>query len=698
MKLVSRFILIVFVIGLNIGCVTKLDQPRNGELIRENTIIKLQTQSYTDSSEVGKIIILFYEENGLLFLKKEILPYNENLIEIKKGMYNIYLIANYLNNINENKFIYEDSIKDLKILLSSYSDLENNKILVGRALNIVIGNESRINLSLSRIYSKLSIHIDTTQLNSDVKIKIKRITLNSIPKYITPFKDFKALDEGDLLEKIEFTDLTEILLTQNMQGVLLPSNSNQKEKIPPYPLSEISTNLEIETEYISSIYKGVVKYRIYLGENNTTNFNIKRGVNYILKIIFNGQGLDQFSWRISEYTLKQLITHISLFPKTITFTSANSTFFVVSNILPQEAEKEDLVWVSSNSDVCTVDSIGTLYPVSNGSCKITTHSKFNPFIRDSIQVFVDFEVPDKKIETLNIVEDSLSFIYQESLVHNLSLEIYPINATNQTITWSSSDSTIATISTNGTIYPKMPGITYIKAESKDGSHLKDSVLVRVRYADAESIVVASEFDSYDNISKVAPNFLIDKSVSEGVFAEEFFSVRILPKNANQNLPIIWSLEKVENDPTKMASIIQVNAKTVKIRTKSLITVNSNRGPIMLKIKYGNLTHSLPIRIYESVPIKFLWSELMDLESNIEIKGIMPQFKMHLPYKVDFTLPLILIQGSSGYIYSSPQIGEIWNDPFLPQNFQSFLSEFQTSRIINGYEFSNVKNCYYYISQ
>lgn len=62
----------------------------------------------------------------------------------------------------------------------------------------------------------------------------------------------------------------------------------------------------------------------------------------------------------------------------------------------------------------------------------------------------------------------------------LSTSITPSNATDQTVTWASSDTSVATIDENGRVYARKAGKTIITAVAKDGSNVRETCTVTVK--------------------------------------------------------------------------------------------------------------------------------------------------------------------------------------------------------------------------
>ncbi len=91
----------------------------------------------------------------------------------------------------------------------------------------------------------------------------------------------------------------------------------------------------------------------------------------------------------------------------------------------------------------------------------------------------------KKVTSLKITNLNSNFItLQKGGAFTIKPQILPSKATNKKVTWSSSDKTIATVSSKGVVKANKEGICEVTGTTKDGSNKKVSFLVKV-YTDTE---------------------------------------------------------------------------------------------------------------------------------------------------------------------------------------------------------------------
>lgn len=88
-----------------------------------------------------------------------------------------------------------------------------------------------------------------------------------------------------------------------------------------------------------------------------------------------------------------------------------------------------------------------------------------------------------KVSTITIVGGKKTMTVGESYTVE-AVRVVPDNATNKEVTWSSSNPSVASIDTNGTVTAKAAGTATITATAKDGQGAKDSFVMTVKKADS----------------------------------------------------------------------------------------------------------------------------------------------------------------------------------------------------------------------
>lgn len=138
------------------------------------------------------------------------------------------------------------------------------------------------------------------------------------------------------------------------------------------------------------------------------------------------------------------------------------TLILTATITPSDASYKTVTWTSSNGTVATVDQNGKVTAKSVGTAKIKATA-------DGVTAECTITVEEKVIPvesiTLNKIEAEI-FVGAEE---KLTATVLPEDATNKDVTWTSSDTTIATVDSNGKVTAKSVGTAIITAKAGDKS-------------------------------------------------------------------------------------------------------------------------------------------------------------------------------------------------------------------------------------
>ena len=144
-------------------------------------------------------------------------------------------------------------------------------------------------------------------------------------------------------------------------------------------------------------------------------------------------------------------------------------------LTPAKVYNSKLSWVSSNENVVTVDANGTVRGTGVGEATVTctTTDGTNLSATKSFTVYqpvTSLKASDSKV---------LLFAGQTKTV---SAAAMPEDATDKSVTWSSSKDSVATVSEDGTIRAVGQGTAVITATAKDGSNRTCKIAVTVEPA------------------------------------------------------------------------------------------------------------------------------------------------------------------------------------------------------------------------
>lgn len=187
-------------------------------------------------------------------------------------------------------------------------------------------------------------------------------------------------------------------------------------------------------------------------------------------------------WRKGSYNSYTVyVSGVELAQNAMTiYTGETAT--LTATVKPSDADNQNVSWTSSNPTVATVDANGNVSAVSPGTATITVTTKdgnYTATCEVTVQQRVTAVTLDKTEVTLKVNETV-----------TLTATVAPDNASNKSVTWTSSDSSKATVDSNGNVTAVKAGTVTITATTND-SNIKATCLVTVS-ADVEDATKKEE--------------------------------------------------------------------------------------------------------------------------------------------------------------------------------------------------------------
>ncbi len=153
--------------------------------------------------------------------------------------------------------------------------------------------------------------------------------------------------------------------------------------------------------------------------------------------------------------------------------NVNQTLQLIATVTPEIASNKTVTWSSSDPIIANVNNDGLVTAFADGNATITATTTDGTNLSASCNLTVT-SIP---VASIKLNKTRLTLDIDES--YQLVATITPTNATDKTIVWSSSDTTIATVSDNGLVIPNEPGDAVITASTTDGTNLSASCQVTV---------------------------------------------------------------------------------------------------------------------------------------------------------------------------------------------------------------------------
>jgi len=133
---------------------------------------------------------------------------------------------------------------------------------------------------------------------------------------------------------------------------------------------------------------------------------------------------------------------------------------LTATVTPEDATNPGVMWASSDPEICTVDQDGNVTAIRAGTAVISATAKDNVHMAQCA-VTVTIPVTGVTLNTayLSIIKDASDILYAT---------VWPADATNKAITWSSSNSAVCSVNQSGVITGTGVGTATITATTQDG--------------------------------------------------------------------------------------------------------------------------------------------------------------------------------------------------------------------------------------
>ena len=196
------------------------------------------------------------------------------------------------------------------------------------------------------------------------------------------------------------------------------------------------------------------------------------------------------------------VTSITVNPTTATL-DIGKTLQLNYVITPKDAVEQTVTWSSDNTTVASVNVNGLVTSFSAGTAKITATTKDGGYTA-SCAVTV---VPDPvSVTGITVNPSTATLILNKTL--QLNYVITPSNADVQTVTWSSDNTSVATVSSSGLITAISEGKAEITVTTNDGSYTASCTI---------TVQIDIDWLTNYNIVKDGPNWGAERIAFEDAF-------------------------------------------------------------------------------------------------------------------------------------------------------------------------------------
>lgn len=210
--------------------------------------------------------------------------------------------------------------------------------------------------------------------------------------------------------------------------------------------------------------------------------------------------------------------------------TAGETAKLAAVVTPDDATDKSVTWTSMNTRVATVDENGTVTAHRAGTAVISAAANGSE-AAGAVQSLCTVTVTPSLTPVRGVTVTPDTLYLRAGEYATLSGSVTPDDATFKGVQWSSSDGTVATVSSSGFVYAIRKGKTTITATTNDGGYT-DTCAVTVDSAPVNSVSISNEL-CIDDTVYVGESLTLTASVS--------------PQNADQ--AVTWQVDATEGAVT-----------------------------------------------------------------------------------------------------------------------------------------------------
>ena len=247
-----------------------------------------------------------------------------------------------------------------------------------------------------------------------------------------------------------------------------------------------------------------------------------------------------------KVTVKQQVKKITLAKTKVTLYAGKSYTLKAKSISPSNAASKKLTFKSSNTKVAKVSSSGKITGVKGGTATITVAAADKAGAKATCKVTV------KNVAVKSVKLSKTSATVNVGASTTLKATVSPTNATIKTVTWKSSNTKVATVSTAGKVTGKAAGTATITVTTKSGAK-KATCKVTVKNVATTGV----------SLNKTATTINVGKT--------ETLKATVSPTNATVKT-VTWA-----SSNANVATVSSTGVVTAKAAGTATITVTTTNG-------------------------------------------------------------------------------------------------------------------------
>ncbi len=215
-------------------------------------------------------------------------------------------------------------------------------------------------------------------------------------------------------------------------------------------------------------------------------------------------------------------------------TQNGGTLKMLTTVLPANAYNKQVNWSVNDENIAIINNDGVLTGISDGTVIVKATAKDGSGIEGTQSITISGQ--KTKVSSIEVnSEGNVSVINTKGGTLKMLETVLPVDALNKEVSWSTNDTTIATISSTGILTAVSNGVVIVKATAKDASGVEGtkSITITGQLIKVTSIVVNGQGNvsiitqnagSLQMLAVVLPNNADTKEVTWSVNDEDIASI------------------------------------------------------------------------------------------------------------------------------------------------------------------------------
>ncbi|WP_168735460.1 glycosyl hydrolase 53 family protein [Cohnella fermenti] len=245
--------------------------------------------------------------------------------------------------------------------------------------------------------------------------------------------------------------------------------------------------------------------------------------------------------------------------KTTISLAPGGTDTLIATVKPSNATNQDVTWTSSNETVATVSESGVVTAVGEGTAVITVTTDDGGYTATANVTVASEPETNEPVSATGVELNKTTISLAPGGTDTLIATVKPSNATNQDVTWTSSNETVATVSESGVVTAVGEGTAVITATTDDGG-----------YTATANVTVASEPETNEPVAATGVE-LNKMTVSLSPGGTDTLIATVKPSNAT-NQDVTWT-----SSNETVATVSESGVVTAVAEGTAVITVTTGDG-------------------------------------------------------------------------------------------------------------------------